>query len=250
MCCVGGAAEVMDRRMKMRELEQRTGVNREVIRILIREGLVPQPERPARNAADYDERHVGAIAAVRQLQQTSRLTIKEIKDAIDGNGLQKPGPAAAYQQLEELLSTRFDLREARMIALSSLEERYPMAAHDAAVFARMGMLTLVDSADGLLISLPDSRLVEIWGEVRNAGFVEETGFPPENIGFYLEGAEFVARREAEVFFAMSRGELPDERAASMLHVALPLMLDFFGLLRVKAFMRNVHQSVGDGTAEK
>jgi DNA-binding transcriptional MerR regulator len=226
--------------MKMRELEQRTGVNREVIRILIREGLVPQPDRPARNAADYDERHVAAIAAVRQLQQTSRLTLKEIRGAMEGNGLSMAGPVVAYRQLEELLAVRFDMREARMILLASLKDRYPKAVRDAKAFEGMGMLTLVNSDEGDLISLADARLVEIWGQIREVGFVEETGFPPENISFYLTAAQMVAHNEAELFVEMSEGRIADERAATMLHIALPLMLDFFGLLRIKSFMRNIH----------
>ena len=231
--------------MKMRELEQRTGVNREVIRILIREGLVPQPERPARNAADYDERHVAAIAAVRQLQQTSRLTLKEIKGAMEGNGLAAAGPAVAYRQLEELLAIRFDMREAKMMPLAALLERYPKAKRDAKVFEALGMLTLVETDEGEMISLADARLVEIWGQIREVGFVEETGFPPENISFYLEAAEMVARNEAGLFVEMSEGRIADDRAATMLHVALPLMLDFFGLLRIKAFMRKIHVSTTD-----
>ena len=41
--------------MKMRELEARTGVDREVIRVYFRKGLLPEPHRPARTAADYGE---------------------------------------------------------------------------------------------------------------------------------------------------------------------------------------------------
>jgi DNA-binding transcriptional MerR regulator len=226
--------------MKMRELEQRTGVNREVIRILVREGLVPQPERPARNAAEYDERHVAAIAAVRQLQQMSRLTLKEIRGVMEGNGLPAAGPAVAYRQLEELLAIRFDMREAKMLPLASLVERYPKARRDAKAFEAMGMLALVQTEEGEMISLADARLVEIWGQVREVGFVEETGFPPENISFYREAAEMVAQNEARLFLEMSEGRIADDRAATMLHVALPLMLDFIGLLRIKAFMRNIH----------
>ena len=70
--------------MKMRELEERTGVDREVIRIMIREGLLPEPQRPARNAAEYDEGHVSGIATIRHLQQTSRMTLKEIRSALSG----------------------------------------------------------------------------------------------------------------------------------------------------------------------
>ncbi len=194
------------------------------------------------SAAEYDERHVAAIAAVRRLQQTSRLTLKEIKGAIEGNGLTQPGPAAAYRQLEELLAMRFDMREARMIPLASLEDRYPKAIRDAKAFEAMGMLDLVTSDGETMISLAGARLVEIWGQIREVGFVEETGFPPENIAFYLQAAELVAENEARLFVEMSEGRIADERAATMLHVALPLMLDFFGLLRIKAFMRNIHVS--------
>ena len=37
--------------MKMRELEQRTGVHRETIRVYLREGLIPEPERPRKTVA-------------------------------------------------------------------------------------------------------------------------------------------------------------------------------------------------------
>ena len=68
----------------------------------------------------------------------------------------------------------------------------------------------------------------------------QAGFPPENIIFYLQAAEEVAAREAEVFLKGSAGRITEENAAAMLQGALPLMLDFFGLLRLKAFMRNIH----------
>ena len=41
--------------MKMGELEQRTGVNRETIRVLIRKGLVPEPDKPKATVAHYNE---------------------------------------------------------------------------------------------------------------------------------------------------------------------------------------------------
>lgn len=227
--------------MRMQELEERTGVSREVIRIFIREGLIPQPQRPARNAAVYDERHVAAITAVRRLQRSSRLTLKELKNVIDGNGLAKPEPIALFHRLEELLAIRFDMREARMVQLSALRERCPMAEADARAFAEMGMLTLVESEAGPMVSLPESRLIEIWAQIRAAGFVEESGFAPANAALYREAAEYVAALEAEIFFRTSKGRIADERAANMLHIALPLMLEFFSQLRTAAFLRNVHQ---------
>ncbi|KMS60962.1 MerR family transcriptional regulator [Sphingobium baderi LL03] len=229
--------------MKMRELEDRTGVDREVIRIMIREGLLPEPIRPARNAAEYDESHVSGIATIRHLQQTSRLTLKEIKAALSGQSLERPGPASIYSHLETLLSRSFGLEQPATVSLQSLCERYPRAEHDAHTFESMGMLTLIRNEHGYSLSLTDARLVEIWGKIREAGFVEEQGFPPENISFYREAAELVAQHETSIFFRGSDGAIGEEDAARMLETALPLMLDFFGLLRIKAFMASVHRSV-------
>lgn len=225
--------------MKMRELEQRTGVSREVIRVMIREGLLPQPERRSRNAAEYDEAHVRGIAAIRRLRQSTRLTFKEIRAAMAGNG---GSPASAYASLEELLVSRFGLKNAQPVQISSLSERYPFAERDAHAFAEMGMLSIVGDGPDASLSLTDARLVEIWGAIREAGFVEESGFPPGNIAFYRDAAQMVARNEARIFFQNSRKKIDDEKSASMLHIALPLMLDFLGLLRMKAFLRELHSA--------
>lgn len=230
--------------MRMRELEEKTGVDREVIRILLRKGLLPEPHRLAPNQADYDESHVRAIAVVRELQKGSRLTLDQIKELLDGNGLDSGAGAATYQRLEELLAIRFGLDGTRLVPLASIAERNPMAEHDAQAFEDMGIVSLVgDDGGEPRLSLTDARLVEIWSQIRELGFVEEAGFPPQNIAFYLQAAEEVAAREADVFLKGSAGRITEENAAAMLQGALPLMLDFFGLLRLKAFMRNIHEAV-------
>jgi DNA-binding transcriptional MerR regulator len=232
--------------MRMRELEEKTGVDREVIRILLRKGLLPEPNRLARNQAEYDESHVRAITVVRELQKGSRLTLDQIKELLDGRSVDGGAGAVTYQHLEELLAIRFGLDGTRLVPLSAISQRNSMAPRDAAAFNRMGMVDLVDGEDEPRLSLTDARLVEIWAQIRELGFVEEAGFPPENIAFYLQAAEEVAAREAEVFLKGSAGRINEENAATMLQGALPLMLDFFGLLRLKAFMRNIHEAV-DGS---
>lgn len=232
--------------MKMRELEEKTGVDREVIRILLRKGLLPEPRRLARNAAEYDETHVRAISVVRDLQRGSRLTLDQIKDALAGTGPGRDAGASAYHQLEELLAIRFGLNENPYVPLATLAKRHPMAERDARAFAAMSMVTLVDTPDGPQLTLTDARLVEIWAHIRSAGFIEETGFPPENIAFYLDAARHVARMEAKVFLNGSAGRIPDDKGAAMLQEALPLMLDFFGLLRLKEFMSTIHAALEEG----
>lgn len=223
----------------MRELEARTGVSREVIRVFFRKGLLPEPLRLGRNVAEYDEGHVRAIANVRSLQSNDRLTLNEIKNAITGLGSDRQNNPSSYYRLEELLTLQFDVDGGSHVPIAVLVDRDPEAARDAHAFAGMDMLTIIETVNGPSLSLTDARLVEIWGKIRQAGFVEETGFPPENIAFYREAAEMVATNEAAVFISGSAGRVGEEAAAAMLHEALPLMLNFFGLLRIKAFIKNI-----------
>ena len=63
----------------MRELELETGVGRETIRFYIREGLLPQPDRPARNVALYDESFVERIRLINELKTKRYLPLQVIR---------------------------------------------------------------------------------------------------------------------------------------------------------------------------
>lgn len=231
--------------MKMRELEKRTGVDREVIRILLREGLLPEPARPSRNRAEYCEDHVRSIAAIRQLQREARLTLREIRAALDGERFDRPASGAPYAHLEQLLSDRLGMVSPSLVPVKMLLDRFPEAERDARAFENMGMLTVTETVEGAALTQSEARLVEIWGKIREAGFVEESGFPPENVAFYLEAARLIAHNEAEIFFKHGKTPLSEDSAATMLHVALPLMLEFVGLLRNAAFMKELRIHTGD-----
>jgi DNA-binding transcriptional MerR regulator len=226
--------------MKMRDLEAQTGLSRETIRVYLRHGLLPEPKRPDRNVADYDERHVRAIRAVRELQRDSGLTLRQIKDVLKGRQGHRRIQASAFQNLEALVTTRVGLDD-RQIPIRSLLKAFPHAEKDARVLQSIGIVEIIETASGPALSVTDTRLVSIWGEMRTAGFTEALGFTPDVLAFYVEPAEFVASREAAIFLEHTEGKISGEQAAEMLQSALRVMLDFFGLVRMKAFLRNIHR---------
>src|SRR5699024_3602345 len=85
--------------MKMRELETKTGVSRQMIQFYFKNGMLPDPERPKRNVAIYNENHVNAILSIRQLQSEGRLSIEEIKQFLAGNTTSKTTRAAVFTHL-------------------------------------------------------------------------------------------------------------------------------------------------------
>ncbi len=224
-------------RMKMRALEERTGVHREVIRVYLREGLIPQPERPRRTVAVYGEEHVQAIAAIKRLQRESRLTLGQIKSLIAGEGADARVDASAFDQLEQLVAHRSG-NDDPPVSIATLVERYPHAEEDARTLARVGLLDILSGDGGDSLSISSAQLVRIWGEMRQHGFDEHLAYSPDVLSFYIEAADFVGRREATSFLERTDGKIDAAKAASMIEHALPLMLDFFGLLRQRAFFRH------------
>ncbi|MDB5699217.1 MAG: merR regulatory family protein [Alphaproteobacteria bacterium] len=232
--------------MKMKELEARTGVGRETIRVYIRFGIIPEPVRPKRNVADYGQEHVRAILAVRELQRESRLTLTQIAEIVQGRTTEQRIEPAAFQHLEELVATGVGVDNS-LVAISTLIEENPHALDDARAFHRVGAAEVIQDDDEPKLSLTDARLVTIWGQMRRAGFVESANFPPEIVRFYVEAAQYVAGNEATKFLERSEGRISEEDAAAMCDVALPRMLDLFGLMRLKFFLRNIHHARTTGT---
>jgi DNA-binding transcriptional MerR regulator len=112
------------RTMKMRDLEIKTGVNRETIRVYFREDLLPEPSRPARNVADYGDEHVRAISAIRKLQRESGMTLPQIKATLNGAHSGRPLGAASLPHLEELVASRVGVKRG-MVSLTPCWNKTP-----------------------------------------------------------------------------------------------------------------------------
>jgi DNA-binding transcriptional MerR regulator len=235
-----GTSPLTLRPMKMRELETRTGLNRETIRVYLRNELVPEPLRPKHNVADYDESHVTAILAVRDLQRDSGLTLNQIKDVLNGQQGARRVEAGAFQNLETLVATRVGVDD-RQVSIASLVKVWPHAEDDARAFERLGLIDIIPTRKGPSLSVTDSRLVTIWGEMRAAGYTEELGFTPDILTFYKVPAEIVAKRESGLFLELVEGKIDEQAAAALFQAGMRLMIDFFSLLRTKALLNYIHR---------
>src|SRR3546814_17881783 len=90
----------------MRDLERRTGVHRETLTVYFRHGLLLEPARPAANVADYDDSHVQAILAARQLQRDDGLTLPQLQVALRGQNDDGWVDSAAVRTLTPLVTPR------------------------------------------------------------------------------------------------------------------------------------------------
>lgn len=226
--------------MKMRDLEQRTGVNRETIRVYLRHGLMPEPHRPKANVADYGEEHVRSVLAIRQLQKEKGLPLHRIRRAMDGDTNAMPVDASAFPHLDSLIAARVGVDDA-LIPLKSLLPRNPNAASDARILESIGAVTLTRRRAGVHVSRIDAQLVGLWGEMRAAGFTEELGFSPDICRLHVEAAEDLAHKELKVFLDRMAGQRKEDPTADMAQAALTHLLSFFGLVRLKTVLADLRK---------
>lgn len=224
--------------MKMRELERRTGVHRETIRVYLREGLLPQPVRPKPNVAEYGEDHVRGILAIRELQHDRRLPLGQIRRALDGDPSALPSDATAYAHLERLVAAKVGAGE-DLVPLESVTARNPHAASDAVAFEKAGAIRLVKRRGRVHVSRADAQLLGLWGDMRAAGFHEGNGFGADVIDMYVKSASALAHEEVTRFFEQVMGRVDRDSVAEMARTAISTMQGFFGLLRMKAVLREI-----------
>ena len=216
--------------MKMRELEERSGVGRETIRYYIRMGLLPEPARPKPNVADYADEHVRRLAVIKRLQAEHYLPLGFIKQVLD-----RPtaGEIAPLPGLDALIAASLGVAPANggtPLAEAAAEAGLTLAELD--VLARDGVVVVTQGALAPL----DLAIARAWGRVKAAGYSPEAGFFAEDAKLYVEALAPLARREIERFYGRLTGAGSVEDAARLGEAGIQRINELMALLRTRMLL--------------
>ena len=224
--------------MKMKELEERTGVGRETIRYYIREGLLNEPERPKRNVATYSEAHVTRVALIKRLQQERFLPLNVIKDMLGNEAVELDAEhLPSLLGLEFMLSARFGNEQSRQpIALSRVTQATGI---DLAEIEEMDRIGLVTIAVGGTMSKQDADIVGLWAKLKAAGFDEAIGYEVNTLARYVDTAKEMAEKDVEAFYTKVPREVSTTDATSMAETGINVTNEIIGRLRLRAIISEV-----------
>jgi DNA-binding transcriptional MerR regulator len=219
----------MPKHLKMKDLERVTGVGREAIRFYIREGLLPEPQRPNRNVAWYDESFVERILLIKRLQQERFLPLSVIKGILGDSTAPSPTEVATLRALDGKLS----LGAVRMQPekLAALAKRVGLPAAEIRELAAVGAVEIVVREGGHWLEGRSIAIVEEWAKIRQAGYTSELGFEPETAKLYVEMVHWLARQELRIFSSRVAGKVDVETSRRMAEAGIE------GLNRIIAFLR-------------
>ena len=204
--------------LKMKELMLRSGESKSTILYYLKEGLLPEPQKPKPNVHLYDESCIERIRFIKYLQEHFGYSIAEIKAILEHNRFDGEGSFEAMLQALEIISSagtnRYDKED--FLELSGLDERtLHRYVTDGLLFDRGGYFT--------------DKELEIVAIIRQA---EAMGLDRSLLDAYVHCAKNLADKEFETGAAMMRTD-PDRHTE---HYAL-----FFDLiLKLKPYVFHMH----------
>lgn len=224
--------------MKMKELEQRTGIGREAIRFYIREGLLPEPERPKRNVARYNETHVIRLKAIKRLQEERFLPLAVIKALLAADDGVEAIDAQAFPALDVLLQERLGpgLLGDACVLLSDLLDETGFRAEQVEDMARVGVIDIRRDGGRAYVDLRDASIIRTWAQLHAVGFTEERGFTADTAHIYVEFVEWLTKAEVKLFYEHLADKLSVEEAARIGERGITLINDIIGQMRTRAIL--------------
>lgn len=187
--------------LKMKELESRTGVSREAIRFYIREGILPQPEKPLKNVAHYNEDHVLRIRLIKKLQEEKFLPLGRIKELLATVEFSKLATIGNLAEFEFAFSSLVngDIGPPAT-PLDDLVQNTDYCREELVQMHKMGIIQIRTNEAATYIDSYDVRVLEKWTQLKALGFEDEAGYDLNFLLQYVEATQKIATREVDLFF--------------------------------------------------
>lgn len=217
-------------RYKMKDLCERTGLERQTIHFYIQEGLLPVGEKTGRNTAHYGDDHVERLQLIRKLQEERFLPLRAIRAVLGG----KTGEFSPRQRL--LLADvkrRLDeapggaalvRRAADSVPVAEIARTAGVPVEDVLELVRAGLLAAQDRNGTLFVRRDDAWLVDAWAELERAGIGRQHGFSPADLTLVDDAVSALFERERDMFLDRF-DSLPPEEIARTLERAVPILSD-------------------------
>lgn len=241
----------MRKHLKMKDLERATGVGREAIRFYIRAGLLPEPERPNRNVAWYDESFVERILLIKRLQHERFLPLSVIKGILGDTTLPSAVEVETLLALDGKLSAGIAGEVGRgPEKLSAAATRIGLTVAEIRQLAAVGVVEITTRAGAQWLEGRSLAIATEWAALRRAGYSRELGFEPEIAKLYVEMVQWLVRQELRIFTSRVAGKVDPEAARRMAEAGIDGLSRMIVLLREATLLRFISEgNIPDDVAD-
>ncbi len=221
------AAGPADHPYRMKELCELVGLPRQAVHFYIQQGLVPEGHKTGKNMAYYGDAHVERIRLIRKLQHERFLPLKAIRALLDEQeDAFSPAQRELLHEVKQHLPPALHADAPETISVKEVLLRTGVDRKDLEELVALGLLATREGPRGRTVLLQsDVWILELWAQVRQAGFSRELGFAPSVLSAFEEAVSTMFTREVEIIRDRLQG-LPADHLADMVGRALPLVSTF------------------------
>lgn len=213
---------------RMKDLCDRTGLDRQTIHFYISKGLVPEGHKTSANMAYYGEEHLERLQLVLELKNQRFLPLEAIRAVLDGDeGRFTPEQRTLLVEVKDRVADVLHSGRgpATTVPVAPLLEQLEVSRKDLRELEELGLLGTVKIRGALHVPADDVWVLELWGGLRGAGFREELGFGIADLQIFVEAITAVFEREI-LEFTPKLSVLPADQVAELLRRGLPLINSF------------------------
>jgi DNA-binding transcriptional MerR regulator len=221
--------------LKMSELAERSGVSAGTIKHYLREGLLPEPVRTARNMAYYPADFVERIRLIKQLQEERFMPLKLIKGVLE----EDPERARAMVELEDrILERAAAAREQGRVSRGEVKRRYDIPENVLGRLAELEVLT--PNSRGY--DADDVAIIEAISRFRAGGYDEQLGFTVYDTLRYREALAPLVEEEVRTLLQRLAGEVEPERAAEIIAAGAEPLRELIGAIHSKLLLAELRRA--------
>jgi DNA-binding transcriptional MerR regulator len=210
----------------MKDLCELTGLSRQVVHFYISQGLLQKGHKTGRNMAYYGEEHLQRLRTIRTLQEERFLPLRAIRAVFtDGDGAFTTAQRRLLTEVKQRLQPKLGTPEGprRTRPLRPLLQQTGVSAAEVDQIVAMGLLAVGKGAGGQpVIAEDDAWAIELWGQLRAAGFTPSLGFGPQDLAIFEDAISTLFTRETHML-TRRLAHLPAAEVATMIERALPLI---------------------------
>ncbi len=223
----------------MKELEERTGIGREAIRFYLREGMLPEPERPKKNVARYSEEHVQRLLAIKKLKEERFLPLAVIKSLLQTDAYRQMLARQPLAGIEHLLPAVVDgVAGAGDRTLAELAKSSGVDDVELEELARSGAIELRRDGSTSWVDFRDAAIVEQWARLRQVGFSAARGYRFDKLAAYAALLRDLAVDEVDDF-VRSFADMEAGEAAEIAARGIEIVNELLALLHTRAVIEAV-----------
>jgi AcrR family transcriptional regulator len=169
--------------MRIKELEEKSGVPRTSIHFYLRQGLLHPPRKTGRTMAYYDDSHVQRLKEISRLKQGTRVPIAFLKEHLDSAGMMSPGASEPFDARKTVTTTKEKEHKRQEIIKEAIRVFSQKGYHQTRIADITGSLKIstgtfylyYQNKRELFIEVVDSVFRNIVGEA-SVAIKEETDF--------------------------------------------------------------------------